>query len=191
MAVIKPTDISANGSARLLPQFSKSTKLQGLLESLLGGAQPTEDTLFEVMSKTGIDTATGVQLDLIGKLLGLRRSDKTDEVYRTSLYAQIALNSAKGSPESIINLTKIVTGSEQVTLSEVYPAEVHVNVVGGLDPQDNFLDLVSPAGVGSYLSKVPEGSIYWLVSEEGEEQSAGVLPEEGDEAGHAIAEEIN
>jgi hypothetical protein len=191
MAVIEATDIAGNGEARLLPEFIKSTRLKGLLKSLLVTSQPTEDTLLDVMNKTGIDTAEGDQLDVIGKLLTLPRGGKVDTEYRARLYSKIALNSAKATPESIINLTRVVTGSQDVNLSEVAPAEVHVNVVGGREAQDDFLDLVSPIGVDSYLSTVPEGKTYWLVSEEGSEGPQSVLPEEGEESDIVIAEETN
>jgi hypothetical protein len=191
MAVIKATDIAANGEARLLPEFSQSLKIKALLKSLIGAIQPTEDTLFEVMNKTGIDTAEGVQLDRIGKLLRVGRGADTDTEYRQNLYSKISINSSKANPESVLNLTRFVTGSEAVTLGETYPAEFHVNVVGGVTAPDNFLDLVSPIGVGSYLSTVPEDVEYWIPSEEGDGSTAGVLPEEGDEAGHVLAEEVN
>jgi hypothetical protein len=191
MAIIEVTDIAGKGEGRLLPEFSRSTKIKGLLKSLLATSQPTEVTLFEVMNKTGIDTAEGNQLDVIGKLLNLSRGGTTDTSYRAKLYAKIALNAAKATPESIINLTRVVTGTEEVTLSEVHPAEVHVNVTGGREAQNDFLDLVSPVGVGSYLSTVPEGKTYWLVSEEGSEGPQSVLPEEDEESDMVIAEETN
>jgi hypothetical protein len=191
MSEIEETDIASNGEARLLPEFSKSTKLKGLLKSLLTSSQETEITLFDVMNKTGLDTAVGQQLDVLGNLINLSRQGKTDTVYRARLYSKIALNAAKASPESILDLTRVVTGTEEVNLSEVAPAEVHVNVVGGREIQDDFLDLVSPIGVGSYLSTVPEGKTYWLVSEEGSEGPQSVLPEEDEESNMVIAEETN
>lgn len=191
MSVIQPSDIATNGEERLLPQFNKSEKIKGLLKSLIGAAQPTEDTLFKVMQETGIDTATGVQLDVIGKLLNVPRGTKNDTNYREFLYGQVAVNSANGTPENIITLVRLVTGSQDVALSEYFPAEVHIQVTGGVNIPEGFLDLVSPVGVGTYLATIPELATQWVVSEEGQERSAGVLPEEGDEAGHVIAEEIN
>jgi hypothetical protein len=191
MAIIEVTDIAGKGEGRLLPEFSRSTKIKGLLKSLLATSQPTEVTLFEVMNKTGIDTAEGDQLDVIGKLLNLSRGGTTDTSYRAKLYAKIALNAATATPESIINLTRVVAGTEEVTLSEVYPAELHVNIKGGREAQSDFLDLVSPVGVGSYLSTVPEGKTHWLVSEEGSEGPKSVLPEEDEESDMIIAEETN
>jgi hypothetical protein len=191
MTVITATDIAANGEARLLPEFSQSSKIKGLLKSLLGVVQTTEDTLFDIMNNTGIDTAEGAQLDNIGKLLRVSRDGHTDTQYRLNLYSKISINSSRANPESVLTLSRFVTGSNEVTLGETYPAEFHVNIVGGRAAPDGFLDIVSPIGVGSYLSTVPSNTEYWVVSEEGEEGTAGVLPEEGDESGHVLAEEVN
>ena len=191
MAVVQPSDIATNGEDRLLPQFNKSEKIKGLLKSLLSAAQPTEDTLFQVMQSTGIDTAAGVQMDIIGKLLNVPRGTNTDTEYRVALYAKVAINAANGTPENIIDLVRFATGSQSVKLTEYFPAEVHIQVKGGAPVREGFLDLVSPIGVGSYLSTIPEGVIQWVVSEEGQLMDASVLPEEGDEAGHVIAEETN
>ena len=180
MSVVTATDVAANGEARLLPQFERSTKLKGLLRSLLGEVQPTEDVLLQVMSQTGIDTAVGVQLDTLGKLLNVSRGSSDDDEYRTRLYSQISLNSANGTPENIITLVRLVTGSQDVVLNEYFPAEAHVQVRGGNPVPEGFLDLVSPAGVGTFLATAPAAGNVWEPSEVGSPMGVGVLPDVGD-----------
>lgn len=191
MAVVERTDIAENGLSRLLPQFSESTKLRGLVKSLLTGIQPSEDTLFEVLEYTGIETAVGDQLDVIGKLMVVNRDGDNDEDYRDRIYSKIIVNAAKGTPESMLSMVRLATGSDDIILNEYFPAEVHILVQGGRELPDDFLYLASPLGVGTYVSVADEDDVVWTPSEEGFAMLKGVLPEEGETTNMIIAEEIN
>lgn len=179
------------GLDNLLPQFSNATRIRGLVTSFLDEMAPTQDTAFQVRDETGLTTAVGVQLDSIGLLIGVLRGGLTDDEYREAINRQIALNHATGSPSSIIDLVRLVTGSEEVTYTEYYPAEVHISVQGGNTLPANFLDLVTPAGVGSFYSVAPEDEVVWVPSEEDALMSEGVLPEEGAVTNVVILEDIN
>lgn len=191
MALAEKVDYSESGLNNLLPQFDSATRLRALVTSFLDEMAPTQDTAFQVRDETGLFTAIGVQLDIIGKLIGVLRGGLSDDAYREAIRGRIALNRANGSPASLINLVRLVTGSEDIAYAEYYPAEAHISVQGGDILPDNFLDLVTPAGVGSYYSVAPSNRIVWTPSEEGQPRENGVLPEEGEETNLVMLEDIN
>jgi len=66
-------DLLARGRSRLLYQFRNSTILDELVQATSAEAQELYDSLYDSLSKRTLMTATGVQLDGIGVLVGQER----------------------------------------------------------------------------------------------------------------------
>ena len=66
-------DHEAQAVSRLLTQFRDATTLQGYIKALMSEANPIEMALFDTLTKRGIDTAEGVQLDILGDIVGQSR----------------------------------------------------------------------------------------------------------------------
>lgn len=59
--------------SRLAIQFSESENLKNYIAALLSEANASEQLLCDILEKRSIDTAEGVQLDIIGALVGQSR----------------------------------------------------------------------------------------------------------------------
>lgn len=87
-------------------------KITRLLTSLLTPVQEIEDALQQLYTERAIDTAVGVQLDLIGKLVGQPRDGMEDEEFRRYCRARISAHQSTGSPEEIITVTDLVVSDD-------------------------------------------------------------------------------
>ena len=80
----------------------------------------------DMSGQFGIDSATGAELDRIGKILGEERGGNTDRVYRIYLKLRTMLNTADGTVEDIIKFVKFFFSSETVHLVPNYPAGLRI-----------------------------------------------------------------
>lgn len=135
----------------LLPaQFENATRLQQFLSIFLNESQEFFDELYKLF-EAGLDleTATGYQLDILGKLLNEYRDGRTDDEYREAIkFAQFIANSSGTIPELITYLNQI-TNSTTSRVFEHYPATICMEVDGDAPTQDNIrgADEAALAGV--------------------------------------------
>lgn len=124
----------------LLPaQFENATKLQQFLSIFLNESQEFFDELYKLF-ETGLDldTATGYQLDILGKLVNEYRDGRTDDEYREAIkFAQFIANSSGTIPELVQYLNQI-TNSTTSRVFEHYPATICMEVDGDAPTQDNI-----------------------------------------------------
>jgi hypothetical protein len=155
----KITDHVEQAKARMLTQFRDSPKLNALLEALVIEVQLSEDVIFDVILLRYLDAATGVNLDIIGRIVGRERLDVTDDdEYRELLRVQIRANQTDCGAEDIIYVASELTGLPvrytQTTDHGAYAAHFHLEVLGGqgigeteLARIDKMIELVACAGV--------------------------------------------
>lgn len=111
--------------ARLLSQFSQSTRLRSLICALADQADPVEQNLWDVRAYRSIDTATGVQLDALGYLLGLDRGNEGDADYRRFLRAKVLANNSAGHADTLIQILELLDNGyapTEINLREDFPA---------------------------------------------------------------------
>jgi hypothetical protein len=104
-----------------------------------------------------IDNLQGLQLDRVGKLLGVTRAGNTDEYYRINLKLRVLLNSSTGTVNSIIKVIKFIYSSEIVHIVPDYPAGIIIEHDGEGTPGLNFnriLAEIVPAGVSFYTKEL-------------------------------------
>ncbi len=135
----------------LLPiQYENSDKLKEFLRIYL---ESVEDLNVEQLALSAINTdfktATGYQLDLIGKLIGAERKGRADSDYRNYILFKISVNIGSGTPEDVINYLSIATNATKVRYFEHYPACTVLETNGETLPTaiPSTLDNVTPAGV--------------------------------------------
>lgn len=127
----------------LLFQFrgdgENDTRLQMLVKSMGAGVQTLEDETYAVATERWIDTAVGQQLDGLGEILGEPRFGRGDETYRLWLRFRIFINSAKATPENIIEATRFVSNEGEpggrVQYWENYPASFELFTDGPFIPE--------------------------------------------------------
>jgi len=96
----------------LLPGYlSEATNLKGYSGAFLDELQELSDVFKEMFATLNIDEATGIYLDLFGKLLGLDRTSGDDETYRQALKSQISELLNSGQISVLKKLFKNLTGS--------------------------------------------------------------------------------
>ncbi len=117
MAVTHVTDIVAQTVAKLRQQDKGKEKIERFLSIIAAPFQEIEDAAWQLFTQRGIDTAVGVQLDRIGKIIGQPRDGRTDEVYRRFLSARIVVNKSGGTVDEILRVAELVLDDEDVTLT--------------------------------------------------------------------------
>ncbi len=128
MSITKITTHNADAIARLLYQYRDSTKLQSLITALYGTqVQEIEDAVYGLIGRLDIDTASGIQLDGIGSIVGQPRLGLDDFFYRIFIKARIGKNVSEGDIERVLSVWNLFTPDATViNLQENFPAEVAI-----------------------------------------------------------------
>ena len=135
-----------SAAVRDLPKFS------ALSEAVLSQAEELISLVPSLLTAFSIDTAEGVQLDLLGENLGLPRSaaaDPSDETYRACLKAKLILWRWDGTNETVSALLQEAFPEQAVTLTDNGNMTVTGTNTESL-PGESAALLPIPAGVGLY-----------------------------------------
>ena len=108
----------------LLWQYSQSETVHGLIAGAGEQAQKIEDLLWEFAETVwgNLDLAQGIFLDRIGETVGVFRSGRDDESYRSLIRLGIAINIGGAQPELICQVVKAVYSASYVRYEADYPA---------------------------------------------------------------------
>lgn len=83
--------------------------IQKLLDAVLTPMQDVEDALMQCLNDRTIDNATGINLDIIGKLVGEPRGTYADDdEYRIGIRARVQANRSSGTIENHIKVAKLI-----------------------------------------------------------------------------------
>jgi hypothetical protein len=156
MTLSKKTTHVSEAILNLIAKFTDQPNFQAMITALVNQVQEVENALFELIDERTLDTAVGVQLDGIGSILGEDREGKSDSDYRTALRARILLNIGSGTPEELIEMVSLLTGSKNNELTEYHPAALTIFVLGALtfteaSNVNAALQSGKPAGVLAHL----------------------------------------
>lgn len=139
---------------RIITQYNESTNLKNVIRAIVGPVQDIETALAQLNTLRALDVATGVQLDLIGTIVGLERPPgDTDDEYRQKLQGQIKINVSQGQPEQAIQTYELFTGADLIILFEGSSGDVLIESEylpvdqAEVDLLLGILDKVLPAGV--------------------------------------------
>lgn len=145
------------GLARLITQFRQKPKLEAVLRSLLSGVQDVEDAVASLRAGRALEHAVGVQLDGIGRIVGLPRGAMNDAEYRHRLGVQIRINTATGSAEDLLGILELILGrTAGIEMIEDPPAELRVVVHRAVPfasgkAAASAIRQVKPAGVTAWI----------------------------------------
>lgn len=101
-------DHVASALARLPQQFRDKPKIVALVTALANSKQSLEDALIDLLLLRYIDTATGTQLDVIGRVVGQPRLLLGDDDYRRYIRARVATNRSTGVGARIIRIARLI-----------------------------------------------------------------------------------
>ena len=136
----------------LISQYKDKTNFVNIVKSDNSEANELEDALFEIRDNYWIDTAEGVQLDVIGRIAGESRLGRSDADYRMAIKIRIAINNGSGEPETVITFMKFYFNSTKIQLKSVGNANLEIWTDILLDNNGyNELLKVIDAGIGLYV----------------------------------------
>ncbi len=149
--ITKNADRVEESVARLPGWLESSTNFKNFIEVLSQPFQDIEDLLDSILNGYSIDTAVGVQLDVIGRILALERTSasETDTSYRARLFGRAAELSRSGEAEVLISVWKDIWTATKVYYSELYPAGFEVAAEVTTDPKNGALDAAAVASIRS------------------------------------------
>ena len=130
MLPVKNTAHVAEGLALLTEQFKGKPVIEGILKAWLAQVQSAEDVTFEVIQSRNLQ-GVGVQLDILGSLVGETRQGRTDAEYAPAIGLRIQVNQSDGSTRAILDIIKNFLGlyglsDSTVVYSESQPARFRV-----------------------------------------------------------------
>ena len=189
LPITRITTHEADALARLPGWLQDSVNYQAFLTLLVEPYQAIEDVLIDLLDGHSIDTAVGVQLDVIGKILDMARVSvgESDADYRIRLYGRSAELSRSGEPETLISTWLIIWTAVKIYYTDVLgnaTFELTAEVV--TDPGDSeqdaaALEAISTAkggGIGAVLQVVE--SIPFLWGDSADADANGDLPVDED-----------
>lgn len=108
MATTKNIDHVAQALSKL-PIYSRKPNNEAYLTAFINRIQELEDTFWQLYSERNVNTAVGLQLTIIGKIVGQEREGVTDDdIFRRYVRAKISVNSSKGVIEDLYTITDLV-----------------------------------------------------------------------------------
>lgn len=146
------TNHSEQAVERLISQYRQNLDFIGILSAFCAQIQELENGIFTLYSRLDLSSVTGIQLDNLGTIIGVRRQGFNDEIYRTMLWAKLFSNISNGTPNEIINIFKVLTKSTNIDFIEIYPATIQIqgnaNIDQSIEPYINpILQKALGAGV--------------------------------------------
>lgn len=127
------TDYSALNTNPYWIEFLSDSNAKGFLEAFDTQFNDLEASAHSMFLEVWIADAIGEQLDVLGKIVGLDRNDRTDTVYRSLLLVKAEINTGSGEPETVIKLAKELYGATSVLYTPDYPAKFTLTHNGALD----------------------------------------------------------
>lgn len=138
MSLTEQTDQVEQALRLLALQYKSKEKLEAYLSSFITQVQLLEAAFFDIYSLLDIDTQTGAQLDLIGRIVQRAREGRSDAEYRPWLKAQIAANLSAGRADDLLNILNIL-GTTQGVWTTLPPAGFLIDL--GLDTAENVTQI--------------------------------------------------
>jgi|SRR5262245_58163108 len=145
-------DHVARGVSRLIERYRKP-RTSALLASWLDEVQQAEDALWQLLVERWVTTAVGVQLDVLGRIVGEPRRNRDDDTYRIWISARNMVTRSSGKTTEILAIARTLAGPiVDIALEEYYPAAFLVRLSGTFTLDEGYqiayqLKQAKPAGV--------------------------------------------
>ena len=147
MTELTQQDIVSSNLALLPSYWNESPNAKGLLKAFLQAFDNPHNLMFEILNGTSLQDAVGVQLDVIGKLWGVKRSGSNDTDYRAAILNAISLMTVDSTPERILEVMKFASSSTKLELIEYWP-DIHLYMnIPYLNSLIALADSIRAAGV--------------------------------------------
>lgn len=149
-------------AAALVPSWAQKPHILALVNALATQAQDAEDALSDLVVATSLDGATGVYLDLLGRMIGVRRDGLDDVTFRRFINAGILVRKSQGEVWRVTEVARRLTGAARAQYTPAYPAACVITVfvpvevaVGLRDRIKQVVISALPAGVDLAIVEAP------------------------------------
>lgn len=142
-------------------QFKNKANLAALMNIFTKQVQRVEQALYDLYTLRWISTATGAQLDVLGKIVGQPRDNSAnDDEYRVRIQARILTNKSDGTMRAIYRIFAVLLPGTHVLFQPGYPAGFEFFIDKVLTPTyaqlyASFLRAAHAAGVWGNLRWYP------------------------------------
>jgi len=111
-------------------QHRDQANLEAFVTIIAEAAQQLEDGIYPLLLGRMIDTAIGVQLDMIGRIVRQPRNGLSDEQYRLRLKVRIATNRSRGTLNELLNIVALALLPDValVVATPQYPAAIFFDI---------------------------------------------------------------
>ena len=122
------TDHQTQAKARLPGFLANATNFKAFLDVLINPYQDIENLFIQLLDEVSLDTAVGVQLDVVGRILNTARTSSTepDEEYRTRLRGAAATLARSGEVETLITVWNEIWQAVKTIVTEYQPATIEL-----------------------------------------------------------------
>jgi hypothetical protein len=110
----------------LLSQLRDKPRFTKLIEILIRPFQEIEDVIFQLYTMRRLDSAQGVQLDIIGRIVDEERGGLLDDDYRAIIRIKVRVLFSRGTGPDLIKITQLFLASDDFNYAEFYPATVEI-----------------------------------------------------------------
>lgn len=165
---VQDTNVQTEAEARIYEQYKKKPKIQSMVDFLAARLQGMENMLWGVATLRFLSSATGAQLDLLGRVVGQNRNGLADSDYLNCILARIFCNRSSGAIPDIYNVFAFILQGAQTMSIPVSAAGGMELVIGGATLTapwvtifKQFLKDSRMAGIGAvlrYLNSPPGAS---------------------------------
>lgn len=140
----------------LIEFFRRGPRNQLLVAAVMEQVQELEDQLWALANAFDLDDAVGDQLDILGRLNGEPRGNRTDDEYRAAIRVRILVNRSDGQVEQLIDILDAIDPTCTVHVAEGYPASLSISVdnisTGTFADVNRMMQQAKPAGVRLHFS---------------------------------------
>ena len=138
-------------------------RLEKLISILMRPFQRLENTAIQLLTLRYVDTATGYQLDVLGRVVGQARGGLVDDIYRRYIRARIATNRSTGRREELIRICRLILGDpaarvvvERQTIATVFIRIDNVALSAAIETAlIRFMEQAVAAGVRVLVQTAP------------------------------------
>jgi hypothetical protein len=167
MAIEYIQDHVAQANLRLVEQDKESINLNKLLSAIVSPVQELEDCFQDLIYERSLTTATGVNLDNLGAIVGEKRNYKKDSDYRIAILSRIIINASGGTVNEIIAAIMLLYGTKNIEVSNLYPACYSIFIDQSPEKLAGIKQIISsitPAGIGDFviIANSSEGGLFEL-----------------------------
>lgn len=136
------TPVADDAEAKLVEQLKDRSLVVSLARSLVSPVQPLADALNDLFTKRGVNTATGVNLDTVGKVVGQARNGvSSDPTYRRYVRGRVATNRSGSRFLDATRVARLILGDDAVPGTQIATraeavATLVVDILGVVPGQD-------------------------------------------------------